>query len=114
MISIVIIAYNEKKDIASCLMAMSKQTYREPFEVIVVDNASTDHTPEIAQSFVERLPLRVIREEHKGRGAARARGFGEAKGEIILSTDEYALQYHSTSLDASLSPLRWSLLAHRE
>ena len=87
MISIVIIAYNEKKEIASCLMAMSKQTYREPFEVIVVDNASTDHTPEIAQSFAERLPLRVIREEHKGRGAARARGFGEAKGEIILSTD---------------------------
>jgi glycosyltransferase involved in cell wall biosynthesis len=87
MISVVIPAYNEEKNIAACLESLVHQTFSEPFEVIVVDNASTDKTSEVAQMFSQKINLRVVREDKKGRGAARWRGFEEAQGEIILSTD---------------------------
>jgi len=87
MLSVIVIAYNEKEYIAQCLEALTQQDTNEKFEVIVVDNASTDRTAEIAQSFSDRLNLRVIKEAKKGRGAARAAGFTAAEGEIILSTD---------------------------
>jgi glycosyltransferase involved in cell wall biosynthesis len=87
MLSVVIPAYNEEKYIGACLEALTKQDAKEPFEVIVVDNASTDRTGDVARSFAERLSIRIIREEKKGRGAARAAGFAAAKGEIIFSTD---------------------------
>lgn len=87
MISVVIIAFNEEKSIATCLEAFLKPQTDEPFEVILVDNASTDRTFAIAGTYLTRIPLRIIRENRKGRGAARASGFREARGDIILSTD---------------------------
>lgn len=87
MLSVVIPAYNEENYIGQCLESLTKQDTKEPFEVIVVDNASTDRTAEVAKSCAGKLNLRVIREEKKGRGAARAAGFRVAHGEIIFSTD---------------------------
>ena len=86
-ISVVIPAFNEERHIAACLEAFTRQTIAEPFEVIVVDNASTDRTAEVAGYFADRLTLQIIREPKKGRGAARAKGFASARGEIIFSTD---------------------------
>jgi glycosyltransferase involved in cell wall biosynthesis len=87
MISVVIPAHNEEKTIGRCLDAMTRQTTTKPFEVIVVNNASTDDTARIARQYKNKLHLRVIGERQKGRGAARRRGFACAKGSIILSTD---------------------------
>jgi glycosyltransferase involved in cell wall biosynthesis len=87
MISVVIPAYNEEQAIGTCLEALAKQTTTIPFDVIVVDNNSTDRTVEITKSFQDRLSLRVINEPMQGRGAARKRGFAEATGEILFSTD---------------------------
>lgn len=86
-ISIVVPAYNEEASIARLLESLAQQTTRKPFEVIVVNNASTDRTREIAEKFSQRLNLRVIDEPQKGRGAARATGFDQARGNIIFSTD---------------------------
>ncbi len=59
LVSIVLPTYNEERDIARTLDALVAQTYR-PIEVIAVD-ASRDRTPEIIQSYANRLPgLRVI------------------------------------------------------
>jgi glycosyltransferase involved in cell wall biosynthesis len=87
MLSVVIPAYNEEGHIAKCLESLAQQETNQPFEVIVVDNASTDRTAEIARSYGDRLNLTVLREPKKGRGAARAAGFEAANGEIIFSTD---------------------------
>jgi len=87
MVSVVIPAFNEEKHIAACLESFLHQTTKEQFEVILVDNASTDKTSEVAKTFEDKLPLRVISEPQKGRGYARKAGFEEAKGDIILSTD---------------------------
>jgi glycosyltransferase involved in cell wall biosynthesis len=49
-ISVVIPAYNEEKYLPRCLTSLDGQTYpRQRFEVIVVDNASTDATPQIVE-----------------------------------------------------------------
>ncbi|MBM3231366.1 glycosyltransferase [Candidatus Peregrinibacteria bacterium] len=89
-VSVVIPVLNEEKNIGDCLDALSRQTYA-PFEVILVDNRSTDHTVETAKKHAGKLALRVIREEQPGRGAARRRGFSEARGEVIFSTDADAV-----------------------
>lgn len=86
-LSVVIPAYNEEECIGPCLDALVKQTATEPFEVLVIDNNSSDRTSEIANQYADRLNLRVIREPKQGRGTARATGFREAHGSIIFSTD---------------------------
>ncbi len=87
MISVVIPAFNEEENISNALEGLVRQQTKYPFEVLVIDNASTDKTAQVAKSFSDKLRLRVIHESTKGRGAARARGFAEAKGDIIFSTD---------------------------
>ena len=72
MLSIVIPAYNEASGISKTLDSILAQQYAEKFEVIVVDNNSTDTTAAIAKSYADRLDLKVLHEPQAGRGAARA------------------------------------------
>lgn len=93
MISIVIPAFNESDRIGKTLekiAAFLKSQTRE-FEVIVVDDASTDNTRQVAESFQGKIKnLRVIRLEespYAGKGLAVNKGMLEANGEIALFTD---------------------------
>lgn len=94
-VSIVLPAFNEEKYIRKtlCSLLKSKQSTDFSYEVILVDNNSTDKTIEIAQTFKDGMELRIIKEIKQGRGAARARGFKEAKGKIILSADSDTIFY---------------------
>lgn len=87
MISVVIPALNEEKNIGRCLSALAQQDTTEPLEVIVVDNGSSDGTKEVVASHGGTLNVRVIHEPQRGRGAARRAGFAAAKGDVIFSTD---------------------------
>lgn len=84
-ISVVIPAYNEENYIARCLRSLLEQSFPSgQVEIILVDNNSTDNTVKIAQTFPR---VRIIHETTPGAGIARARGWREARGEIIASTD---------------------------
>ena len=84
LISVVVAAYNEEEYLPRCLTAVTSQNFpKEEYEIVVVDNNSTDKTAEIAKSF----GARVIREEKQGNTYAISRGMNEAKGEIIANTD---------------------------
>lgn len=84
MISIVIPVYNGAKTIASCLEALFNQTVpRSKYEVIVVDDGSTDETRHIIRAY----DVRLLVQSNKGPAAARNLGVKRAKGEIILFTD---------------------------
>ena len=87
MISVVVPAYNEEEYIAKTLESLASQDTKDKYEVILVDNNSTDKTVRIVNGFRNKLELKVVREKIKGRGAARAAGFNKTGGEIILSTD---------------------------
>ena len=87
MISVVIPAFNEEEHIGACLASLAAQETSQTFEVIVVDNASTDNTAAIARRYASRMNLRIVHEPRKGRGRARRTGYRVAKGDIFLSTD---------------------------
>ena len=82
-ISIVIPAYNEQDQIASCLEAISRLE-DQPYEVVVVDNMSTDNTAKIAAQFPF---VKVIKESKRGVVYARDCGFNAARGDIIGRID---------------------------
>lgn len=83
LVSVVIPAYNEEKEIGECLSSLSKQSYSKK-EIIVVDDGSTDKTAEIASSFKN---VRLVKGQHKGPGTARNLGVKHAKGKIIVLVD---------------------------
>ena len=82
-LSVVIPAYNEEAYLPATLASLRRQEVPGGFEVLVVDNASTDETANVAA----RLGARVVREEAAGVCAARQRGTEEARGDIVVSTD---------------------------
>jgi len=82
-ISVIIPAYNEEKYIAKCITSVKKQHGNMQYEIIVVDNNSSDKTFTIANS----MGVEVIKEMKKGVGAARKRGTQIAKGRYVLHLD---------------------------
>jgi glycosyltransferase involved in cell wall biosynthesis len=81
-VSVVIPALNEEKELGECLASLAGQAFPE-FEVIVVDNGSTDKT----SSLAEEWGARVVFEGRRGPGYAREAGFRAARAPIIASTD---------------------------
>lgn len=81
--SVVIPAVNESLVIGNCLRSLAEQDFIGSYEVIVVDNNSTDDTAAIARS----LGARVVAEPRPGVCFARQRGTEVACGEFVVSTD---------------------------
>ena len=87
-ISVVIPAYNEELLLPKLLQSLQKQTFSLPYEVIVVDNNSTDKTASIAKAF----GATVISEKKRGYAYACNAGFEASKGEIIARADADYIQ----------------------
>jgi len=85
--SVVIPVYNEEESIKACLETLCRQTTKEPFEVVIADNNSTDKSVEVIKTFSDRLNLVIVPAKKQGRGAARKVGFAHAKADILFSTD---------------------------
>src|SRR3989338_7082474 len=83
-VSIVIPAYNCESTIRRVLSAALSQDYPQKYEVIVVDDASTDATQDISKGFNS---VKFYQQKNAGPAAARNRGFREAKGDIVFFTD---------------------------
>jgi len=82
--SIIIPAYNAVRTLEKCLVSLSNQSIsNEAYEVIVVDDGSTDSTPDI----IRRFPVKYFWQPNQGPAAARNKGAREAQGDIILFTD---------------------------
>ena len=83
VISIVIPAFNEEKNILGCIASLSRTTTKLPFEIIVVDNNSTDKTADI----LRKLHVQYLFEMRKGPGPARQLGQESAKGKYVFTAD---------------------------
>ncbi len=84
-ISVVIPAYNREKYIERCVGSIMEQTM-PPFEIIAVDDGSTDRTVEVLEN-IKCEYLKIIRQKHKGAQAARNLGILNANGEYIAFLD---------------------------
>lgn len=81
--SVVIPAWNEAEYLPECLDSLNRQDYTGDYEIVVVDNNSTDATAEVAG----RHGARVVHEAVQGICQARQTGTAAALGEIVVSTD---------------------------
>lgn len=79
----VIPAHNEENFIANTLESLNNQDYKGKYEVIVVNNASTDNTAYVAESY----GAKVVFQPKKGLRFTRELGFETAHGDFIASTD---------------------------
>lgn len=91
-VSIVLCTYNRAYMLTECLESLlSQRTHGEyTFEVIVIDNNSTDETRELVERLqaTSPVPLRYVLEQKVGQVHARHRGFDEAKGEWVANFDD--------------------------
>jgi len=85
-VSVVVPVRNRARLIDACVASVLETGYpADRLEVIVVDNASTDETPEVLARFGGRI--RVVREAQRGPAAARNAGLRAARGEVAAFTD---------------------------
>ena len=91
-ISVVVCTRNRAESLRETLCSLVAQQSDGQFayEVLVVDNASTDHTPRVVEeiSAAARIPVRYVREQCRGTSYARNRGVATARGEWIASFDD--------------------------
>src|SRR3989449_3356995 len=84
-VSVIVCTYNGSRTISECLDALTRLDYPD-YEVIVVDDGSTDGAAAIAR----RYACRLIQTENRGLSSARNAGLGAATGEIVAYLDDDA------------------------
>ena len=107
-ISVVIPTYNRLPILRQCLVALERQELGGPleaYEVVLVDDGSTDDTVRWLDAHATAFPhLRLIRQDHGGPAEGRNRGVDEARGDVIVFIDsdlvvtEPFLLHHATAL----------------
>lgn len=106
-LSVIVPMYNESARIDSCLAALARwlSGRRESWELIAVDDGSTDDTPaRLARARRKLARLRIVRlARQSGKGAAVRAGFKAARGRVVLFTDCDL----STPPDQIASAVRW-------
>lgn len=103
VVSVVIPAWNEEKHLLQLVSSLSRQKTRWPFEILIVDNNSTDHTPVLLQ----QLAVRSVFQEKQGHGHARQKGLEMAKGTYILTGDAdtiYPANWIETMMEGLTKP----------
>jgi len=103
LVSIITPTYNSEKFISSTIESVISQTY-EYFELIIVDDKSSDKSVEIISSFIEkdkRIKL-IIQNKNGGAGLARNEGIRNSKGKYIafLDSDD---RWHNKKLEKQIS-----------
>jgi cellulose synthase/poly-beta-1,6-N-acetylglucosamine synthase-like glycosyltransferase len=95
LVSIIIPAYNEEKVVANCIKSIESSKYRN-FEIILVDDGSTDNTLQVMKRYANPPRVQVISQANSGKAAALNRGFQQARGEILFFVDADGIFTQST------------------
>lgn len=100
LVTVVIPAYNEEKNILLTLLSITRTTTTKPVEIIVVNNNSSDNTG----AMVKATGIPCLLETIKGPTAARTMGLGQARGTYILNADADSI-YPPGWIDLLIDPL---------
>ena len=108
-VSVVVTAHQAARTIGATVGSILCQTYRD-FELVVVDDGSTDSTAAIVSAHVG--PITLVRQENAGVAVARNRGIAEAKGELITfcDADDILFEQHLEALVATYDNDRGGLV----
>lgn len=88
-LSVIVPAYNAARFLKDSVLQIERCVKRTGaiYEILIVENASTDNTPQIAAELAKRKTVRHLTNKLKGRGRALNKGFTEAKGVYVVYTD---------------------------
>ncbi len=87
MVSIIIPVYNREQYIEECIRSIQAQTYKN-YEIILIDDGSTDNTLSLCRSLAATEPaIRIFESGHGGVSAARNLGLDAAKGDFVFFVD---------------------------
>jgi glycosyltransferase involved in cell wall biosynthesis len=88
-LSIVLCTFNREYYLNLALQSLLAQTLHiDHYELIIIDDGSTDGTAGVVESFKNQLPLRYFYQENRGLAAAKNHGLEEAVGEIVFFLDD--------------------------
>jgi glycosyltransferase involved in cell wall biosynthesis len=87
LFSIIIAVHDDWIALDPCLLSLAQQTDGPSFEIIVVDDGSSEAAPEAIREWIRHLPLIIVRQSHAGIPTARNRGVEIAKGSVLLFVD---------------------------
>ena len=85
-VSIVLPVYNVSRHLRGCLDSIARQTFRD-FEVVAVDDGSTDGSGQMLEDYPAAFPMRVIHQANQGLSAARNAALAAVSGEYVLMVD---------------------------
>jgi GT2 family glycosyltransferase len=88
--SVVICTRNRARMLEACLARVVQMTYAGDWEIVLVDNDSTDETAALVERFVQRAPVptAVVKKRRPGLGGARNAGLAVARGRLLAFTDD--------------------------
>jgi glucosyl-dolichyl phosphate glucuronosyltransferase len=88
--SVVIPTYNRADELRDTLTSMSRLASTDQWELLVVDNNSSDATPDVVREAARNFPvdLHYVFEPEQGRSAALNAGIGRSRGDIVVTTDD--------------------------
>lgn len=89
-VSVIIPAFNQARYLRAAIDSVRRQTYRD-VELVVVDDGSTDETPDVLREYAGTPGVRTLRQQNAGVGAARNAGFAASTGSLVtfLDADDY-------------------------
>ncbi len=87
IVSVVIAVFNREDLIEQCVRSVLDQTFKENYEIIVVDDASTDKTPQLLSKILDPKLTVLRNEKNRGPSYSRNRAVGQSKGEYIVFLD---------------------------
>ncbi len=99
-VSVIMPLYNKEKEVSRAICSVLSQTYRN-FELIIVNDGSTDKSLDIVESFQDPR-IRVINQQNQGVASARNRGISEAVAEVVAfldADDEWQPEFLSVIID---------------
>lgn len=101
-VSVIVPVYNNEEYISTSLSSIINQDFTKPYEIIVVDDGSTDNSLDIAQNLLSKtdIPYKLIHQRNSGVSVARNHGIEVSRGDylVFVDGDDYILTNHLSEL----------------
>lgn len=105
LLSIIVPAYNEQSTIAETLDQIFESDYGLRYEVIVINDGSTDSTSDVLEKAAKRRKIRLLNNERNlGKGKSILRGVDAADGDVFIIQDS-DLEYHPSQIRKLIKPI---------
>jgi len=118
--SVIVPTFNRLPILKKCLAALEAQSLSpDDFEVIVIDDGSSDGTEEMLRSYRPQFAFRYLRQKNSGTGRARRNGISHAVGEYLLLMNDDSVFEEHTLLEhvrarQKYGPGKWAILGNFE